>query len=54
MLNPEDKLRKIRDLVEHGLIIDGEQHKQWYLCRIADVIGVDINMEDAEDSATAP
>ncbi len=43
-----DKLRKIRDLVEDGLMTDGEQHKQWHLWEIARIVGVDIDLDNTE------
>lgn len=45
--NPSDKLVKIRELVEAGIFIDGEHHKQWHLVEIAKVVGVDIEIEDS-------
>jgi hypothetical protein len=42
----KDKLVKVRELVEDGIMIDGEHHKQWALVEIGKIIGIDIEVED--------
>jgi ribosomal silencing factor RsfS len=41
-----EKLEKIRALVEEYANIDGEHHKQWALCQIGDIVGIDIDIEE--------
>lgn len=43
--SPSDKLAAIRELVENGILTDGGHHKQWYLVKIGEVVGIDINVE---------
>lgn len=43
-MTPKEKLRAIRELVEHALEIDGEHHKQADLYEISEIIGIDIEV----------
>jgi hypothetical protein len=44
--SPIEKLKMIRELVEDGLMTDGDHHKQWFLSQIGDLVGIDIGPDD--------
>ncbi len=37
------KKKKIRELAENGLLIDGAHHKQWYFEQILLALGLDLD-----------
>jgi len=42
--SPEaDLIKKVTDLALDGLLTDGGHHKQWYLERILETLGIDLD-----------
>ncbi len=48
-MTPAEKLKKVRELLEDGIFTDGAHHKQWYLSQIAEVVGIDVEIEPGEE-----
>jgi len=44
----------VRDLIIGALTTDGEHHKQWYLERIAEVLGIELVTELDYEKGIAP
>ena len=47
-------MSRVLRLLEDGLTTDGAHHKQWYLWRIADALGLSQLMEVDADKGIAP
>lgn len=52
-MTTEEKLKKIREIVEEAVFTDGEHHKQWYLVQIGDIIGIDVDLEEEDKGMPA-
>ena len=49
------KGRDAKDLIIEGLRTDGAHHKQWYLERLADLLGLDLGpLRDGYEEGIAP
>ena len=48
-----DEKDEVKELLEEALSIDGAQHKQWYLWRIAEALGIELPA-DIADKGIAP
>ena len=44
----------VKDLIIEGLCNDGAHHKQWYLERIAEVLGIELVQELDYEKGIAP
>lgn len=51
MILTEEQLHQMLRYLERGLTTDGDQHKQWYLYKIAELLGISL---DGIDKGIAP
>jgi hypothetical protein len=47
----EDKVQSMEELIVEGLLVDGVHHKQWYIERIAEAVGMDLYRLRAKQEA---
>lgn len=47
-MTPE-QIEEVKELLANALYIDGEHHKQWYLWKIAEALGLDLEDQWDED-----
>lgn len=44
-----EKEQQLKSLLADALYTDGEHHKQWYLWKIVELLGIDLSDEWSED-----